>query len=225
MVPNVYELTIGRRPQRRAARLLPVTDQMIDRDAGSSVTSVAGNELLTSITGFVLFVLLGLIGITVLQVRSLLPEHLLLGFVIIPPLGLKMFSTGYRFVRYYTGDRLYRKAGPPALMLRLIAPIVVLSTLTLFGTGLELWAFGLRFGSVWIAAHKLSFLVWLPFTLIHAFSYFNRSADAVAADLSGKAPDGAFARRSLVVGSLVAGAVLALASLAYASPFLFFGEG
>jgi len=203
-----------------------MTDGLVEHDV-SSLTSVGGNERLTSITGAALFVLLGLIGITVLQVRALLPEHLLLGFLLIPPLGLKMLSTGYRFVRYYAGDRLYRRAGPPRLMLRLIAPIVVLSTLALFVTGLELWAFGLRFGSVWVAAHKLSFVIWLPFILIHAFSYFDKSADAVAAELSGQAKSGsgAFARRSLLVGSLVAGVVLALASLAYASPFVYFGGG
>lgn len=198
---------------------------MVDRAGGSSVTSVGGNERLTSLTGAVLFVLLGLIGITVLQVRSLLPEHLLLGFALIPPIGLKMFSTGYRFVRYYASDPLYRRAGPPELLLRLIAPIVVLSTLALFATGLELWAFGLRFGSIWVAAHRLSFLIWLPFTLIHAFSHFNRSADAVTAELSGRAQDRALAPRSLVVGSLVAGVVLAVASLAYSSPFVYFGGG
>ena len=201
------------------------TGRAVDDSVDSSVTSVGGNERLTSFTGAVLFVLLGLIGITVLQVRSLLPEHLLLGFALIPPLGLKMFSTGYRFVRYYTGDARFKAAGPPELMLRLIAPIVVLSTLALFVTGLELWAFGLRFGSIWVAAHKLSFVIWLPFTLIHAFSYFNKSADAVTAELSGKAHDRAFGPRSLVAGSLVAGIVLALASLAYASPFVYFGGG
>jgi hypothetical protein len=202
-----------------------VTERGVDNIVASSVKSVTGNERLTSTTGAVLFVLLGLIGITVLQVRALLPEHLLLGFALIPPLGLKMFSTGYRFVRYYTGDPAYRRAGPPRLMLRLIAPIVVISTLALFVTGLELWAFGLRFGSVWVAAHKLSFVIWLPFTLIHAFTYFDKSAGAVAAELSGKTQDGVFAGRSLVVGSLVAGIVLALASLAYASPFVYFGSG
>ena len=201
------------------------TEGVVDGAGGSSVTGVGGNERLTSIAGAVLFVLLGLIGITVLQVRALLPEHLLLGFVLIPPLGLKMFSTGYRFVRYYTGDAAFRRAGPPELMLRLIAPIVVLSTIAVFATGLELWAFGLKFGSVWVAAHKLSFVIWLPFTLVHAFSYFNKSADAMAAELSGKAHDRALGPRSLVVGSLVAGVVLALASLAYASPFVYFGGG
>jgi len=184
-----------------------MTERLVDHDVGSSLTSVGGNERLTSIAGAALFVLLG--------------------FVLIPPLGLKIFSTGYRFVRYYAGDRLYRHAGPPRLVLRLIAPVIVLSTLALFVTGLELWAFGLRFGSVWVAAHKLSFVIWLPFILIHAFSYFNKSADAVAAELSSQAKSGsgAFARRSLVVGSLVAGVVLALASLAYASPFVYFGGG
>ena len=187
------------------------------------MTSVRGNERLTSLTGAVLFVLLGLIGITVLRVRSLLPEHLLLGFVLIPPIALKLFSTGYRFVRYYSGDPAYRGAGPPQLMLRLIAPVIVLLTVVLFATGLELWAFGLRFGSVWIAIHRLSFLAWLPFILVHTAGYFNRSANAAAAELSGRRSADAFARRSLVVASLVAGVVLALASLAYSSPFIYFG--
>ncbi|HKW05937.1 MAG TPA: hypothetical protein VJS19_00025 [Candidatus Dormibacteraeota bacterium] len=191
--------------------------------AESAVTSVRGNERLTSLTGAVLFVLLGLIGITVLRVRSLLPEHLLLGFVLIPPIALKLFSTGYRFVRYYSGDPAYRGAGPPQLMLRLIAPVIVLLTVVLFATGLELWAFGLRFGSVWIAIHRLSFLAWLPFILVHTTGYFNRSANAAAAELSGRRSADAFARRSLVVASLVAGVVLALASLAYSSPFIYFG--
>ena len=200
--------------------MLTVTLQRAETE--SSVTSVGGNERLTSVTGAVLFVLLGLIGITVLQVRSLLPEHLLLGFVLIPPIGLKLFSTGYRFVRYYAGDPLYRQAGPPRLMLRLIAPVIVVSTIVLFATGLELWAFGLRFGAIWVAAHKLSFVVWLPFILIHAATYFNRSADAGADELSGRSTPEALTRRSLLVGSLVAGVVLAVASLAYASPFIYF---
>ena len=193
----------------------------VDRSLGA----VAGNKRLTSLTGAVLFILLGLIGITVLRVRALLPEHFLLGFVLIPPIGLKMATTGYRFVRYYFGDPRYRAAGPPELMLRLIAPIVVLSTIVLFATGVELWLFGLRFGSIWVGAHKLSFLIWLPFTAIHVLKYIGTSADAVVAEMSGERSDGALERRSLLIGSLVAGVALAVASLSYASPFVFFGEG
>jgi hypothetical protein len=180
------------------------------------------NQRLTALTGAVLFVLLGLIVITILSVRSLLPQHLLLGFVLIPPLALKIASTGYRFMRYYMGDPAYRAAGPPPMYLRLIAPIVVASTLAVFVTGLELWLFGLRFGSVWIAAHKLSFLVWLPAMAIHVLAHLNRTSEAVGQELSSPSFS---TRRSLVVGSLVAGAILGAASLTYASPFIFFGEG
>ena len=190
----------------------------------TSESRIAANERLTALTGAALFVLLGLIGITVLNVRSLLPQHLLLGFALIPPLGLKMASTGYRFVRYYLGDPDYRRAGPPRWFLRVLAPVVVLSTLGLFVTGLELWFFGLQFGSIWVAAHKFLFVVWLPTTAIHVLAYLNKSTEAVAQEISSPARD-AFSRRSLVVGSLVAGAVLAAASLTYATPFLHFRDG
>jgi hypothetical protein len=198
--------------------------EMAEIHGEASAPGVVANQRLTSLTGALLFVLLGLIGITILSVRSLLPQHLLLGFVLIPPLALKMASTGYRFMRYYLGDPAYRVAGPPPIYLRLIAPVVVVTTVAVFITGLELWFFGLRFGSVWIAAHKLSFLVWIPAIAIHVLAHLNRTSAAVAQELSSPAP-GFAGRRSLVIGSLVAGAVLAAASLTYASPFIFFGEG
>lgn len=173
-----------------------------------------------------LLVLFFLIGITVLRVRALLPQHLFLGLALIPPVVLKMYSTGYRFVRYYTGDGAFRLAGTPELLPRLIGPVLVLSTIAVFATGVELWIFGLRFGAIWVAAHKISFLVWLPFVLIHVFNHMNKSGEAVVDELSTRGPqEPALTRRSLLVGSLVAGVALAIASLVYASPFVFFGEG
>jgi len=197
---------------------------MVEPDSLTSESGVEANQRLTAVTGGLLLLLLGLIGITVLSVRSLLPQHLLLGFALIPPLALKLATTGYRFVRYYLGDPAYRRAGPPQLWLRLLAPVVVISTLGLFVTGLELWLFGLQFGSLWVAAHKVMFLVWLPATGIHVLAYLNKTSQAVAEEFSSPADD-PFTRRSLVVGSLVAGAVLAAASLTYASPFIFFRDG
>jgi len=183
---------------------------------------VEANERLTALSGAVLFVLLGLIGITVLRVRALLPQHLFLGFVLIPPLAVKMASTGYRFARYYLGDPAYRRAGPPRLFLRLLAPVVVLSTIAVFVTGIELWLFWLRFGSEWVGLHKVSFLIWLPVTAIHVLAYLGKSTEAVGHEFSSPADD-ALSRRSLVIGSLIAGLALGAASLLYASPFIFFG--
>jgi hypothetical protein len=192
---------------------------------GESLASVDANGRLTALTGALLFVLLAGLGVTILGIRALLPEHLLIGFLIIPPLALKIASTGYRFMRYYAGDARYREAGPPAPLLRFLAPFVVISTVVVFATGLELWFFGLRFGSVWIEAHKLSFLAWLPLTGIHVLGHLNRTGQVMAAEFSSSRFANAMTRRSLVVGALVAGVVLAAASLTYASPFIFFGDG
>jgi hypothetical protein len=191
----------------------------------SSESGVTANERLTGLTGGLLLVLLALMGITVLSVRRLLPEHFLLGFLLIPPVALKLASTGYRFGRYYTGDSQYRRAGPPQLMMRLIAPIAVISTVAVFATGIELWLFGLRFGSIWVEAHKLSFMVWLPATAVHVLGHLSRTSQIAAAEVSASRSGTTITRRSLVVGSLIAGVVLAAASLTYATPFIFFRDG
>jgi hypothetical protein len=196
-----------------------------ERRNETTEAGVAANERLTALTGALLVVLLAAMGITVLSVRELLPQHFVLGFLLIPPLLLKVASTGYRFVRYYAGDPGYRRTGPPQWPMRLLAPLVLISTAGLFVTGLELWLFGLRFGSIWVGAHKLSFIIWLPATGIHVLWYLNRSAKATREEFASDAPPAALTRRGLVIGSLVAGAVLAVATLSYESPFIFFGDG
>jgi hypothetical protein len=185
---------------------------------------VGANARLTALTGALLLVLLAAMGVTVLRVKQLLPEHLVLGFVLIPPLVLKAGSTGYRFVRYYSGSPDYRRAGPPAWPMRLLSPVVVLLTVALFASGLELWLFGLRFGSVWVGVHKLSFMLWLPAVGIHVLWHLRRTAAATGEELAPTPPAGAWSRRGLVVATLVAGVALALATLSYHTPFIFFPD-
>ena len=48
---------------------------------------------------------------------------------------LKACSTIYRFARYYTGAAGYRRKGPPAPLLRLLGPFVLLTSLAVIGTG------------------------------------------------------------------------------------------
>ena len=60
-----------------------------------------------------LLVLLGIETLTTLALHSYLPEHIFLGLLLIPPVALKLASTGWRFVRYYTNSRPYRLEGPP----------------------------------------------------------------------------------------------------------------
>jgi hypothetical protein len=178
---------------------------------------VEGNARLTGYTAVVLVVLLAVEGVTVLSIRRLLVAHALIGFLLIPPIVLKLASVGYRFVRYYAGDRRYREAGPPELLLRLLGPVVVLLTVGVFATGVELWLFGYRFGYQWQTWHKLSFLLWFFAMTVHVLAYLRRTPELALADRDHLR--GALTRRSLVVGSVLLGVVLALTMAAYATPF------
>jgi len=64
----------------------------------------AGNHRLTSSVGLVLLLLLGVEALTTLALHSYLSLHIFLGLLLLPPLAIKLASTGWRFVRYYTGS-------------------------------------------------------------------------------------------------------------------------
>jgi hypothetical protein len=68
------------------------------------------------------------------------------GLLPVPPVALKLGSTGYRFARYYTDDEPYVRKGPPPTVLRFLAPGVVLTTLALLGTGAGLRANAIALG-------------------------------------------------------------------------------
>ena len=61
-----------------------------------------GNERLTISTGLALLVLLAVETLTTLSLRSYLRVHMFLGLLLLPPVALKLASTGWRFLRYYT---------------------------------------------------------------------------------------------------------------------------
>jgi hypothetical protein len=94
-----------------------------------------------------------------------------LGILLIPPVALKMASTGYRFMRYYTSDPRYRRKGAPPATLRLIAPIVVASTVIVFASGVALLLIGLSSRGPLLLVHKASFFVWIAVTAIHVLGH------------------------------------------------------
>jgi hypothetical protein len=51
---------------------------------------------------------------------------------------LKLASTGWRFVRYYTRNRAYVALGPPQIAMRLLAPLLVIATVVLLGSGVAM---------------------------------------------------------------------------------------
>jgi hypothetical protein len=186
---------------------------------------VDGNERLTAATAVVLVVLLAALGITILSINALIWWHFLLGMLLIPPVLLKLASTGWRFMRYYRGSREYVRRGPPLLPLRLLAPLVVAATLAVFGTGVALLAVGPG-GGLLVGLHKASFVVWLVVTAVHVLAHLRSIPRLVAADWRGRpvpaesTVPGTAWRRLLLAGTIVAGAVLAIATVRYAHPWM-----
>ena len=93
-----------------------------------AVAGTEGNAILTSATAIVLTLLLIAEGVTIIRMRGLVGAHMFIGFALIPPVLLKLASTGYRFARYYMRSRAYREKGPPHLALRVLAPVLVATT-------------------------------------------------------------------------------------------------
>ena len=181
------------------------------RDAllGSGTT---GNEQLTAVTGVLLIVLLAALGVTILRIGQLIWLHLFLGFLLVGPVLLKMASTGYRFFRYYTGDRLYVSKGPPQIILRLIAPVVVLTTVAVFGSGIALMFVAPAHRGTLLLLHKASFIVWLGATGLHVLGHLPSLKPSLrAVPLSGAdGGSGAAGRWIALAGALVGGLVLAV---------------
>jgi hypothetical protein len=151
-----------------------------------------GNERLTVLTGALLIVLLAVLGVTIVFIGQLMWLHLFLGLVVIGPVGLKLVSTGYRFVRYYTANPPYRRKGPPAPVLRALGPVLVGLTTIVLATGVALLLVGPRSSSrdTLVLVHKVSFIAWLVFTVVHVLGHlpelvrFNRVSRRVRTEIS-----------------------------------------
>src|SRR4051812_42658121 len=102
----------------------------------------AGNALLTAWTALVLLLLSAGELLTLFDVRGLISWHVVLGALLVPPAVMKTASTTWRMASYYLRRTPYRRAGPPPLLMRLLGPLVVISTLGLLGTGLLLVLMG-----------------------------------------------------------------------------------
>jgi hypothetical protein len=198
----------GEAPTAKRAR--PFSALRRDRLGGTE-----GNEILTSATAVVLTGLLAVEGYTVVHMRGLVSLHMFIGLVLIGPVLLKLASTGYRFARYYSGTRAYREKGPPVMALRLMAPVLVASTIAVLLTGVLLLAAGHKSDTL-LMLHKVSFIVFGVVFAVHFLAYVPRVARSLRSDWGAARRDavpGAGVRGMLLAAALGGGCVLALALL------------
>jgi hypothetical protein len=185
-----------------------------------------GNERLTAATGAVLLVLLAVIGVTLLRLRQLLWVHLFVGTLLIGPLALKLATTGYRFVRYYTGDAAYRRKGPPPLIMRASAPLLVLTTVLVLVSGVVLLFAGPGSRHSLLPLHKIGFIVWAAFFALHTLWHLPVLPRSLRSDYGHTGPPGAARLRGrdgralALAGALVAGLVAAVLVIPQFGPWL-----
>jgi hypothetical protein len=147
-----------------------------------------GNERLTAMTGAVLLVGLLVECYTIFRIGHLLTLHVFLGMLLLGPVTLKAGSVLYRFVRYYTRSEPYRRKGPPAPLLRVIGPVIMLLTACVFGSGIMLAVTGPSYNgsaSEWLEIHRFSFIAWAFFIVIHVLAYVWRLPRLLAAEVRG----------------------------------------
>jgi hypothetical protein len=185
-----------------------------------------GNERLTAATGALLLVLLAAEGVTILRIHRLLTLHFFIGMLLLGPVALKTSSTSYRFIRYYTGAPDYRRKGPPAPLLRLLGPLVMITSLSVLGTGVVLAFTGPNAGP-WLFLHKATFVLWFGVMAIHVLAYIGRLPRLIGTDVPLLAAHdrtltilaGRPTRWLLLAASIAGGLVIALLTLHLAAPW------
>jgi hypothetical protein len=175
----------------------------------------AGNARLTAWTGLLLLALYLVELVTLVSLRSMISVHILVGTLLVPLVLLKTATTGWRIAAYYLGSDVYRRAGPPPLILRILGPLIVLTGLAVLGSGLALIALGpatfTRIGSIAgfsfdaLTIHQASFVAWAVVTALHVLT---RTVPAV------QLAAGTTAKREKVSGSAGRGGAILVSTAA-----------
>jgi len=200
----------------------------MDGENGEGRSGVVGNERLTALAGAVLLVLILVELVSSTNLHALLPIHIFVGVLLAGPLVVKLGSTGYRFLRYYTKSPAYVRSGPPRLPLRLLAPLLLVTTLAVVGNGIGLVVAGPAQAGLLRPLHSLSVVFWLSLIAIHVVAYLWRTLRWVADDWRkhpgrSLAPGHGF-RLGVTLGALLAGVVAALLLFPGAAPWVLLNQ-
>jgi len=189
---------------------------------------VDGNERLTAMVAVLLLVLLFLAGLTVPVANAQTRLHVFLGVVVIPPVLLKLASTTWRFVRYYAGSISYRRKGPPAPLLRMLGPVIVVLTLVMLLSGVGLVIVAPRSMHAQLSQiHHASFFLWFLVTAVHVLGHLKETVTIAPRDfmrVSRRQVRGGPRRAWATLASLALGVYCAWAILPHVSNVTHFGQ-
>ena len=194
----------------------------VDPRVGADARGVRQNARLTALTGLLLVLLLGAAGITVVGFDGLVGPHLVIGTALVAPVALKLGSTGWKILRYYGRSPDYVRAGPPPLVRRLLAPVVIVTTVGLLGTGIAMMLLGPANAGALPFLHRAFFAVWCAAIALHVLIHARRSLRAVNAEITAPPAQvlpGRTWRALTLTGTLAAGIGLAVWSAQYVAPW------
>jgi hypothetical protein len=178
----------------------------------------AGNARFTALTGTMLLLPLAVVLASGVFFGDARTVHFFAGFVVIPPVGLKLATTGWHAARYYIRDRRdhgYRALGPPGWTSRALGPVLVAAAILVLGSGVALWVQRTEHGP-WSTVHTDSAVVLALALGGHLLLRAWRTAWHTAADLGMVAAPplpGRTWRRAMVTASLACGVVIAAAAV------------
>lgn len=204
-------------------RLRPSGQTTISEDNGDEQSAVIGNERITALAGAALLVLIVVELVSAAILHTLMSIHIFVGVLLAGPLVVKLGSTGWRFLRYYTGSPAFVRRGPPHLALRVMAPLLIATTLVVVGSGIGLVVTGPGSAGPLLPLHGFSVLVWLPLIAIHTFAHILRVPLRIKDDwskLSSKSNiSGRGSRFGVNLGALLVGVVAAILLFPGAAPW------
>ena len=152
--------------------------------SGDHSGGAEGNERLTAATGAVLLALFAAEGFTVLSIHQLITLHFFLGMLLIGPVAAQDRHGALPFRPVLRRGPGYRRKGPPAPLLRLLGPFVLVTSVGVIGTGVMLAVTGSAAGP-WLFLHKAFFVVWFGVMTIHVLAYVWRLPRLIGSDLRG----------------------------------------
>jgi len=208
-------------PARTPGNKLPLEHTDEEKHMG-----VVGNERLTALVSLVLLVLIIVELVTSAFLRLWLPTHTVVGVLLAGPLLVKMGSTSWRFLRYYTRAPAYVRRGPPPLVLRVLGPVLLITTLVMVGSGIGLVVTGPL--QPVLLTHVFSALLWLPLIAVHSLAHLQQVPPNIASDWSSQQGPrfhvGRGLRLGVNLGALLLGVIAAVLLFPAATPLFAWGQ-
>jgi hypothetical protein len=117
-------------------------------------------------------------------------------------------------------------------LLRVLGPVIIVSTAGIFGSGIMLAVTGPSGMQPWLTVHRAAFIIWFGAMTIHVLSYAPRLPRLLSAEARGRvlSEDGYAARAAavlggrgvrlaLLIGSVVLGLIIAMLTVHLAAPW------